>query len=229
MTTTPLDPRMPAPPGRVLAEWMLAAVRSPGRRSSDRPRQLRTADGELLPLDVDRWAGPVDRGDETLLARARGPVLDLGCGPGRLTAALHRRGVDVLGVDVLSSVPVLARRVGAPVHVADVLGPLPHEGRWQTVLLADGNVGIGGDAVRLLSRVRRLLAPGGQVLCELHPDDDAQSRRVRLECGPTTSAWFRWDVVGPAAVDGTAASAGLAVVDGWTAGDRRFAVLAAAA
>ena len=49
----------------------------------------------------------------------------------------------------------------------DVFGPLPGEGRWDTALLADGNIGIGGDPVALLARVRELLAPEGRVVVDL--------------------------------------------------------------
>ncbi len=70
------------------------------------PRLLRLPDGHVLPLPVARWAGPVDAADESLLARAARPVLDIGCGPGRLTAALHARGVDVLGLELVEQIPV---------------------------------------------------------------------------------------------------------------------------
>jgi hypothetical protein len=39
--------------------------------------------------------------------------------------------------------------------------PLPGEGRWRRVLLADGNIGIGGDPPRLLRRCRRLAGAAG--------------------------------------------------------------------
>jgi SAM-dependent methyltransferase len=215
--------RPAAAPGELLSSWLAeAAVRD----TSLQPRLLRLADGRLLPLHVDRWAGPVTRADETLLARARGPVLDVGCGPGRLTAALHRRGVEVLGLDVLAPVPVLARRAGARVHLASVFDPLPGEGTWGSVLLADGNVGIGGDAVVLLRRVRALLAPGGTVLCELEEDAPARSsERVRLEGLGCTSDWFAWALVGPDALPGVAAAAGLAVAERWQCEGRLFAAL----
>ena len=61
---------------------------------------LRTADGRALPLHVSRWCGPPDAADEELLRRCRGPVLDVGCGPGRLTVALTERGIQALGVDI---------------------------------------------------------------------------------------------------------------------------------
>lgn len=209
-------------PGVLLADWMTSA-----ERDDLRPRLLRFADGRLAALPVDRWTGPVDDDDETLLRRAAGPVLDVGCGPGRLTAALHERGTDVLGLELLPGVPVLARRAGAPLHAGDVFDAVPRTGQWRTVLLADGNVGIGGDAVRLLQRVRGLLAPGGRVLCELHPDGEPTGP-VRLEGLGVTSAWFPWAFVGRAALAPTAAAAELRVQATWRSADRSFAALVAA-
>ncbi|MDP9436574.1 MAG: class I SAM-dependent methyltransferase [Actinomycetota bacterium] len=166
-------------PGDVLSRWFAAAA-----EGDLRPWMLRLSDGEMVALEVARWAGPVTEADETMLRRTHGPVLDVGCGPGRLTAALHARGVDVLGVELLPEVPVLARQAGAPLHVGDVFGPLPDTAGWRTVLLADGNVGIGGDVARMLRRVRALLEPGGR--CCASCTRTATTRR------PARCGWRTW-------------------------------------
>ena len=59
---------------------------------------MRTSDGRGLPLQIPRWCEPPDAVDEALLQCCQGPVLDVGCGPGRLTIALTERGVQALGV-----------------------------------------------------------------------------------------------------------------------------------
>jgi SAM-dependent methyltransferase len=216
------DPRdVVLDPGAVLAGWLTDGVPA----STDGRHLLRLADGRLLPLPLARWAGPPDLGDESMLSRATEPVLDVGCGPGRLTAALHDRGVEVLGLELLESVPVLARRSGAPLLVGDVFAPVPGAGRWRTVLLADGNLGIGGDPVRLLRRVRTLLAPGGQVLCELHPYGVGDSGPVRLESDGTTSAWFAWALVDQEELAHVAGAADLQLAETWQAQGRCFGVL----
>ena len=75
---------------------------------------LRAADGRALPLPVSRWCGPPDAADEALLRRCSGPVLDVGCGPGRLTVALTERGIPALGVDISRAAVTQARQAGAP-------------------------------------------------------------------------------------------------------------------
>ena len=140
-----------------------------------------------------------------MLERADGPVLDVGCGPGRHVVALAERGVTVLGIDVSPSVLGAARARGAPVLERSVFDRVPGAGRWGTALLLDGNLGIGGDPVFLLGRIARLLRPGAPSW--------SSSRRRATRAGPRTvfldldgrpGPWFRWAHV---AVDELAALA----------------------
>ncbi|OLL72012.1 hypothetical protein Ae168Ps1_0385 [Pseudonocardia sp. Ae168_Ps1] len=140
------------------------------------PRLVRD-DGRALSLDHARWLARADGDDEWLLRRCRGPVIDLGCGPGRLTAALHTRGVPALGVDSSPVARDLCRRRGVAMVCADLFGGLPSEGTWRHVLLADGNIGIGGDPTRLLTRSAALVHPSGSVLVEVDPDPAVCWRR----------------------------------------------------
>jgi SAM-dependent methyltransferase len=197
-------------------------------------------------LMVDRWRNPPDAGDESLLAHCRGTTLDVGCGPGRLTAALAAGGSAVLGIDVAPLAVALTRAAGAPALLRDVFGPLPGAGRWRTALLADGNIGIGGRPDRLLSRVGRLLAPGGSVLVELAPPGTVSGRYLAvLEARSTgrtggvsgsggggarrapvaVSAPFGWADVSTDDIAPLALRAGLRPTDRWQARDRHFARL----
>ena len=101
-------------------------------------------------------------------------MLDVGCGPGRFAAALSARGVPGLGIDVSPARSRTPARRGAPCAAPCRRGGhLPAEGRWGTVLLADGNIGIGGDPRALLERCRALVGPHGLLLVEADPDQDA--------------------------------------------------------
>ena len=184
---------------------------------------VRREDGDTARLPVQRWLGPATAADLSAVDRAEGPVLDLGCGPGRLLDALEARGVHAVGVDASPLAARLARRRGARIVEGSLFGDLPAAGRWRTALLLDGNVGIGGAPVRLLRRVRALLDGGGSALVEVDPPGTpTRVERVRLECEDVVSDWFGWSRVGRDGVDAIAAAAGLAVAEDWSHSGRCF-------
>lgn len=183
---------------------------------------LRYGDGAVRRLDVRAWTAEADATDRRLLAGCTGPTLDLGCGPGRLVAALAARGVPALGVDLSPRAVAMARRRGAAAVVRDLFAPLPGEGRWSFVLLADGNIGIGGDPVSLLARTARLLARGGVVLAEVSPDDVDRRGLVRIAAGDgPASRPFAWAELGATALGALAESAGWHVSRDWFPGRGR--------
>jgi SAM-dependent methyltransferase len=178
-------------------------------------------------LDLDRWDHPADDHDRSLLDLCVAPTLDIGCGPGRLAADLAARGHVVLGIDVVGRAVGTAVRRGASALRRDVFGRLPGEGRWASVLLADGNLGIGGDPVALLRRSRELLDPRGRVVVELAaPGTAATTGWATLRWGGET-ATCRWAVVGVDDIGALAAEAGLHVTDVRCLGGRWCAVLEA--
>lgn len=189
---------------------------------------LRYHDDACAPLAVARWLGQPEPADLALVARCAGPTLDIGCGPGRLLAALRRAGVPALGVDVVVEAVSVARLRGLVVLRRSIFDRVPGEGRWTAALLADGNAGIGGDPVALLSRARTLLASDGVVLVEVDPPGARTgSARARLEHDDgRISGWFPWGRLGADGVAEAAKDARLAVRELWTGGeDRWFAAL----
>ncbi|MBF4766446.1 class I SAM-dependent methyltransferase [Nocardioides agariphilus] len=161
------------------------------------------------PFDVQHgWTGTM-AGDHALLDLCDGPTLDVGCGPGRMTELLAERGRVALGIDVVPEAVWQTRDRGVAAILRDVFESVPAEGRWHTVLLADGNLGIGGDPVRLLRRVAQLLTPGGRVVADVAPPGTGwHTGTVRLTSGGMTSEPFPWAVVGADALGEVATRAG---------------------
>lgn len=182
--------------------------------------------GERSDLPVADWTREADADDLEILALCEGPTLDIGCGPGRLAAALADSGQVVLGIDVVHEAVGQTRERGVSALHRDVFDDLPGEGRWHTALLADGNVGIGGDPVALLTRVRELLDPRGRVVVELAaPGTRSTSVWATLECDGTVSRPFRWSVLAVDHVGPVAERAGLVVAATYEIGRRWVAVL----
>lgn len=103
-----------------------------------------------------------------------GPVADVGCGPGHVTAHLHELGVDVFGIDLSPAMIALARRehpclrfeVGSMTDLdladATVAALLAF---WSLIHIPDVMV------PTVLSHFRRALRPGGLLLLGFHVGD----------------------------------------------------------
>jgi SAM-dependent methyltransferase len=182
-------------------------------------------DGSRRPLPLGRWLGTPDAAEEAVLDRAVGPVLDIGCGVGRHVVALRHRGVRAVGVEISPVAAAIARERGAEVIQASAFEH-PTTSEWRTILLLDGNIGIGGDPASLLRRTRELLARGGTAIVELDPPGAPTERtRVRLEAPGLVSEWFAWARVGADGIAPLARAAGLVAGPGQQAGGRWFARL----
>ncbi|MET7594850.1 class I SAM-dependent methyltransferase [Streptomyces sp. NPDC005481] len=195
-------------------------------RAGRGPLYLRRNDGWLLPLEVERWCADADAVDLEVLRRCEGAVLDVGCGPGRLVAALASRGRPALGVDVSEAAVAHTLRLGGQALLRSVFDPLPGEGRWDTALLIDGNVGIGGEPRTLLRRIARLLAPGGLLIAESAPVDVDERVHVRVSDGRGAAGTpFPWARLGAPALLRHARRAGFRAEAQWAAGGRSFVAL----
>jgi SAM-dependent methyltransferase len=191
------------------------------------PCSVRGIYGDDRPLPVHDWLRPVNHADRALLAHCRGATLDVGCGPGRMSAHLAKRGHTVLGVDIAPEAVEQSTSRGVRALHRDVFDPLPGEGGWDTVLLADGNIGIGGEPVRLLRRAEELLDRTGRIVCDLAaPGTGLRHHRARLVTHHKSSVSFPWAQVGPDVIERVAADARLRLAHLAEHGGRWFAVLA---
>ncbi|WP_330458919.1 methyltransferase domain-containing protein [Streptomyces sp. NBC_00820] len=233
--------------------WAASDPYATALRTGRGPLFLRRADGWLLPLEVERWCAGADAVDRAVLDRCEGTVLDVGCGPGRLVAELAARGRTVLGVDISEAAVARTHALGGRALRRSVFEPLPGEGRWGTVLLMDGNIGIGGDPGALLRRMTQLLSPGGLLIAETAAPDVDERARVQVVDGAgngpaapepehpehhahlehpahpaqqdAPGSLFPWARVGTPALLRLADRAGWRAHAQWAAGGRRFVAL----
>jgi SAM-dependent methyltransferase len=191
------------------------------------PPRLCTVDGRVLDLPAHRWFAAASRSEQRALDHAEGPALDIGCGPGRHLVALAERNVFALGIDISDVFLDAARARGVNVLARSVFGHVPGARRWRSALLFDGNIGIGGDPVALLSRVVELLRDDGRIIVEIERHDpEHEVVVVRAETNGRFGPWFRWTSVGLDRLTTIADAVGLELVEAWDSEERRFAVLA---
>ncbi|MFD7864251.1 class I SAM-dependent DNA methyltransferase [Streptomyces sp. NPDC059783] len=113
-------------------------------------------------------------------AAAGGPVLDAGCGPGRVTALLRDLGVPASGVDLSPGMVAEARRrhpdlrfeVGTMTALDAADGSLGGVLAWYSLVHTPPE-----ELPRFLAEFHRVLAPGGPLLLAFKAGDE----RVRLE------------------------------------------------
>lgn len=153
--------------GDAYGEAMTAAFRGDPRGIASVER----SDGRLM-LDVGidylapakRWV-PEER---AAIRRAKGRVLEVGCGAGRVALHLQERGHEVVAIDVLPGAVALSRERG--VRDARVLAASQaraSDGPFDTIVMYGNNLGLLRDARHskwLLRRFARAAANGALLL-----------------------------------------------------------------
>ncbi|GAA4973431.1 class I SAM-dependent methyltransferase [Pseudonocardia tropica] len=157
--------------------------------------------------DYDRrWAAmaaagqnPHGEADLVCALRGDGPVLDGGCGTGRVAIELDRRGVAVVGVDPDPDM-IVAARAKAPAlrWVTTGLESLDLPERFGLVVLAGNVIPYAGDRAGVVAGCAGHLRPGGLLLAGFAtqpgwptPDDhDAWCAAAGLD---PVARWSTWD------------------------------------
>ncbi|MFF3013143.1 class I SAM-dependent DNA methyltransferase [Streptomyces sp. NPDC057939] len=130
---------------------------------------------------------------EVVGAREDGPIADLGCGPGHITAHLNGLGRTTFGVDASPEMIGLARRahpelrfeVGsmAALNIADgALGGVLS--RWSVIHTPPREL------PSVLAEFHRVLAPGGHLLIGFSATDGASHPTQAFDHAVTTA--YRW-------------------------------------
>lgn len=125
-------------------------------------------------IDVSAGAavyfGELPPAQRRVAERARGRVLDVGCGAGRYALYLQERGCEVVGIDVSPLAVEVCRRRGVRdvrlLALEQVDGSL---GVFDSILMLGNNFGLLGSfrgAKRILRRLGRTAPPAGRLIAE---------------------------------------------------------------
>lgn len=121
------------------------------------------------PLDrllLDQFAESVGRS---------GRVCDLGCGPGHVTNYVHRRGVNVFGIDLSSAMVDQARQLcpGIEFKTGNMLSLELEPESLAGIIAFYSIIHVPRDeVVTALCEMKRVLEPGGRLLLAFHIGDE---------------------------------------------------------
>lgn len=127
-------------------------------------------DGFVTVNDISWYLLPPDEHDvleRELIERARGPVLDLGCGGGRHAVPLAERGERVVGIDTSAAAVQICRDRGVDARQCSVYELDGVGSGYTSFLLGGQNVGLLSDVKtgrRLLADLAAIAAPGAKIL-----------------------------------------------------------------
>lgn len=200
-----------------------SALRDPGRTLH--LIEYRADLSARVRMATERFRGSADDIDREVIRSATGPLLDIGCGPGRMVRAGILAGEIALGIDISHAAVEIATAAGLPVLHRSVFQDLPGEGTWGAALLIDGNIGIGGDPRRLLDRCYELVRPGGRLIVEAHPDArrDRVFEAVLIDDEARTGAPFPWAEIGVIPLRRRTVESGWSLHGEWRRAGRSFA------
>ncbi len=155
---------------------------------------------DRVAVDYDRRTASLDPAftafRTTFAAAVEGPVVDLGCGPGRDVEALRGLGVAAFGVDLSAGMLAVARTRGLPVVQGDLrrppVAPGSLGGLWCNAALLHVPR---GDVPATLRAWHGLLRAGGQLgLSTSLGGDEGWEVVPYAGEGPTGGPLHRWFV-----------------------------------
>jgi SAM-dependent methyltransferase len=159
-------------------------VTEPSFLSATRTSYDTLAENYAATVELDLSVKPIDRAlyavfAELVQARGNGPVADVGCGPGWMTAELRRLGLDAFGIDLSPASIALARRTypGLRFEVGSMLDLELADGGLGGLLAAYSIIHVPWELrPKVLAEFHRVLAPGGQLLLLFQIGDEVRHR-----------------------------------------------------
>lgn len=196
-----------------------------GRKDRKLGRLMIERDDHLIYEDPEDYIyrGPssVYAYESRLLEQVKSPILDLGCGPGRIAISLGRSGHTVVGIDNSEDALITLQKSAGTDHIAiarmsiNQLGFAPES--FSTIVAMGYNIGAAGNLANLrvlFSQLRRCCIPGGfffltsvdvmkrwdyesYFLANVMKGRDRGQSRRRLRRGSEVGEWSDWIYVNP--------------------------------
>ncbi len=218
---------------------MFGRVMEAAFRGRPSDHQIERDDGLVNNTSGAQYVAPMSEwleGERFAIAHAKGRVLDIGCGAGRVLAHLQSLGLDVTGIDISPKAVRICRERGLEsVHLMSAERLEFPASSFDTVVLFGNNFGIMGTpegTTSMFREIHRVTVPDAVVLAASRDsratDDPAHLRyhqkniaaglpagqvRIRIRYRGQASEWFGLLLSSPEEMDEIVNSAGW-VVDG---------------
>ena len=162
MDNTLLEPRKD-PMGRAIADY-----HSTGKAARLRVLSSMFYEDEIPVATLFRTMQEMPPLEQTMIQMAQGRVLDVGAGSGCHALELMKRGHEVVAIDISELSVQVMRERGVDARLTNFFDETFCE-KFDTILMAMNGIGIVGKVERMpqfMCCVKRLLAPGGQLLLD---------------------------------------------------------------
>lgn len=175
------------------------------------------SDDGLYFTEYKQWSDS----ERQLIDKARGKILDIGCGAGRHSLYLQKRGFDVTGIDNSPGAIKVCKLRGLKKAFVRPIGEIDKfkTDLFDTILMLGNNFGLLGDAEnakKLLKKMSQITKPDAQIIAgtrnpyitddadhlEYHKLNKKRGRmagqiRMRIRYRKTVGEWFDYLFVSP--------------------------------
>jgi SAM-dependent methyltransferase len=135
-------------------------IMSDAASGKDAIHEIERDDGYLQASSGGQYIAPFSEWDESerlASVEAKGKILDIGCGAGRVALYFQERGHEVVGIDISQEAVDASRKRGLRnVHLMSAEDLDFPEDTFDTVLLFGNNFGVLGDEDKIVAMLRDL-------------------------------------------------------------------------